>query len=226
VSRRGGFLGPVRVVASIAILIATGAGCGSQEYLIRSDHFIVTVPRSWEVVRAAGPADGPAIVRVPAPRDPSRGSGVPLDLYFFPWLERRPIAQPTQEAFQRLVADNELNLKAAGPPDRNHCDMLVDHLWLFGARQPVLHVETASGDHIILAAGQASGSLVAVVGVVPASARVCGDVVAMQDAMGALRQALAGADPSDRAVFPAQLFAPYPPNRPSPELQPPPPLAW
>jgi hypothetical protein len=186
--------------------------------LIRSDHFTVAVPRSWELVRPAGPAEGPAIVHVPVSRVIG-GDGMPLDLYFYPWLERSPVAQPTQEAFRRLVADNELDLKAAGPPDRNHCEMLIDHLWLFGARQPAMHIETASGAHVILAAGQARGSLVAVVGVVPASARVCDNVVAMQDAMGSLREKLVGADPSDRAMVPAPRFAPYPSSRAAPELQ-------
>lgn len=213
--RCSGVLGSVRLAASIAIL---GAGCASsQEYLIRSDHFTVTIPRSWQVVRPAGPAEGPAIVRVPASRV-SGGDGMPLDLYFYPWLERSPIAQPTQEALQRLVADNELDLKAAGPPDRNHCEGLIDRLWLFGALQPAMHVETASGAHVIVAAGQARGSLVAVVGVVPPSARMCDNVVAMQDAMGSLRQKLVGADPSDRVMVPAPHFAPYPAGRPAPEL--------
>ena len=188
------------MAASIAILsVAAGAGCASQEYLIRSDHFTVTVPRTWEVVRAAGPADGPAIVRVHAPRVRG-GDDVPLNLYFYPWLERSPIAQPTQEAFGRLVAENELNLKAAGPPDRNHCEMLIDHLWLFGAPQPAKHVETAGGDHIIVAAGQSRGSLVAVVGVVPARRAFLRRRRGDADAMGFLRQALVGADPSDRVV--------------------------
>ena len=188
--RRRGVLGSVRLAVSIPILVA---GCASsQEYLIQSDHFTVTVPHSWEMVRSAGPAEGPAIVRVPASRA-SGADGMPLDLYFYPWLERRPVARPTQEAFQRLVADNELDLKAAGPPDRNHCEGLIDRLWLFGALQPAMHVETASGAHVIVAAGQARGSLVAVVGVVPPSARLCDDVLAMQDAMASLRQKLVGA---------------------------------
>jgi hypothetical protein len=218
VSPGSGVLGSVRVAASIAILIAaTGAGCASQEYLIRSDHFSVTVPRTWEVVRLAGPADGPAVVHVPGPRV-SGGDGVPLALYFFPWLERSPIAQPTQEAFARLVSSDELDLKAAGPPDRNHCNMLIDHLWLFGALQPARHVETPGGDHIIVAAGQARGSLVAVVGVVPASASTCAGVEAMQEAMRSLSQKLVGADPSDRVFVAGARFAPYPPNRPALEL--------
>ena len=166
-------------------------------------------------MRPPGPADGPAIVRVSRV---SGGDGVPLDLYFYPWLERSPIAHPTQEAFQRLVSDDELDLKAAGPPSRHHCEGLIDRLWLFGALQPAMHVETASGAHVIVAAGQALGSLVAVIGVVPPSARLCDNVVAMQDAMGSLRQKLVGADPSDRVIVPARLFAPYP-GRPAPEVE-------
>ena len=212
------------VAASIAI---PSAGCASQEYLIRSDHFTVTVPRSWEVVRPAGPADGPAIVRVPASRESARGATTSLDLYVYPWLERSPIAQPTEEAFQRLVAGNELELQAAGPPDPNRCEMLIDHLWLFGARQPVKHVETARGDHIIVAAGQTRGSLVALVGVVPETgASSCRNVVAMQDAMGSLREKLVGADPSDRAMMPAPLFSPYPGGHPAPEVRPTNPVEW
>jgi len=210
----------VRVAAGIAILsAAAAAGCAPQEYLIRSDHFTVTVPRTWQLVRPGGPAEAPAIVRVPAPRV-SGGSGVPLELHFYPWLERNPIARPTEEAFERLVSDNQLNLRTAGPPDRNHCEMLIDHLWLFGASQPVKHVETADGNHIIVAAGQARGSLVAVVGVVPASASTCGGVEALQDAMGSLRQKLVGADPSDRVVVPGVRFAPFPGDHPGPELPP------
>jgi hypothetical protein len=97
---------------------------------------------------------------------------------------------------------------------------LIDRLWLFGALQPAMHVETASGAHVIVAAGQACGSLVAVVGVVPPSARLCDNVVAMQDAMASLRQRLVGADPSDHVTVPAPLFAPYPSGRPAPELRP------
>jgi len=225
VFRCSGVLRSVPLVASIAIL---GTGCASsQEYLIRSDHFTVAVPRTWEVVRPAGPANGPAIVRVPASRESARGATTALDLYVYPWLERAPIAQPTQEAFQRLAADHELDLQAAGPPDHDHCDMLIDHLWLFGARQPVKHVETARGDHIIVAAGQTGGSLVALVGVVPATgASSCRNVMAMQDAMGSLREKLVGADPSDRAILPAPLFAPYPSGHPSPEVRPTNPVEW
>ena len=56
---------------------------------------------------------------------------MPFDLYFYPWLERSPITQPTQEAFQRMVADNQLDLKSAGPPDRNHCE---DNVPRYGRR--------------------------------------------------------------------------------------------
>lgn len=215
--RCSGVLGSVRLAASIAILV--GGCASSQEYSIHPDHFTVTVPRSWELVRSAGPADGPAIVHVPASRV-SGGDGMPLDLYFYPWLERSPVARPTQEAFQRLLADSELDLKAAGPSDRNHCEGLVDRLWLFGALQPAMHVETASGAHVIVVAGQARGSLVAVVGVVPPSRRLCDNIVAMQDAMGSLREKLVGADPSDRVTVPAPLLAPYPGGHPAPELRP------
>jgi hypothetical protein len=125
--------------------------------VIRSEHFRVTIPRTWEGVRAPGPADGHAIVRVPArvpvARNQAGGGDTGLELYIYPWLARRPIEQPTQEAFRRLVADDQLNLKAAGPPHTSGCASLIDHLALFGAPQPAIHLETPTGDHIVLGGG-------------------------------------------------------------------------
>lgn len=192
---------------------------------MRSDHFRVTVPRTWQVVRVPGPADAPGIVRVPAARNQASGADTALELYFYPWLARSPIAQPTQEAFRRLVADDQLNLKTAGPPDTSGCASLIDHVSLFGAAQPVIHLETPTGDHIVLAAGQSQGSLVAVAGVVPGGARSCRDVLAMQDVMRSLAKLLVGADLSDRPPMPPAVFAsdglhPPPELPPSTSLKP------
>jgi hypothetical protein len=199
------------------LLALAGGGCASQDYVIRSEHFRVTIPRTWEVMRAPGPADGPAIVRVPAARSQAGGADTSLELYIYPWLARRPIGQPTQEAFRRLVADDQLNLKAAGPPDTSGCASLIDHLALFGAPQPVIHVETPNGDHIVLAAGQSKGSLIAVAGVVPGGARSCRDVLAMQNVMDSLGRLLVGADVSDRPALQPAAFAALP-GRAAPEL--------
>ena len=201
------------------LLALAGGGCASQDYVIRSEHFRVTIPRTWEVVRAPGPADGPAIVRVPAAGGEAGGADAGLNLYIYPWLARRPIGQPTQEAFRRLAADDQLNLKAAGPPDTHGCASLIETLSLFGAPQPVIHVETPTGDHIVLAAGQSEGSLIAVAGIVPGGARSCRDVLAMQNAMDSLARRLVGVDVSDRPSMPVAAFAPLP-GRPAPELPP------
>jgi hypothetical protein len=207
------------VLLDVVLLAGAGGGCASHDYVVRSDHFQITIPRTWQVVRAPGPADGPAIVRVPAAHNPAGGADTALDLYFFPWLERRPIAQPTQEAFRRLVADDQLNLKTAGPPDTGGCASLINYLSLFGVPQPVIHVETPTGDHIVLAAGQSQGSLVAVAGVVPGGARSCRDVLAMQNAMDSLATLLVGMDVADRPPPPRAEFAPDG-RHPAPELPP------
>ena len=197
--------------------------------MLRSDHFSLTVPRRWVVVRAPGPATGPAIVRVPrgAGEDAHQGvhqgahqgahNDASLELYVYPWLARAAIEQPTQEALRRLISDGVLDPKIAAPVDEARCPDIAGQLRMLGALEPAVHLETSSGDHLIVVGGQSRGSLIAMLGVVTGRGSVCDNVVALQAAMREMGSGLDGYDPSDHARIPTPDVAAFPPY-PVPQL--------
>jgi hypothetical protein len=208
-----------RSAAILGATLVSVIGCVPQSYILRSDHFTLTMPRAWELVKDARSPRAAAIVRVPA--GDAAGGRLGPELRIYPWLARAPIAQPTEEALKRLAQedDDELGLRAALPANRDRCGTLVDRFSLFGGPQTAVHLETAF-THLIVVAGQSQWSLVAVVGVV-STARYCRDLAVMEEAMGTLGTALTGADPSERPTPVPPVFAPLPPY-PAPELPAPP----
>jgi hypothetical protein len=196
-------------------VVAAQFGCAPTTYFVRSDHFTLTLPRDWEL----RPSDGgnPAtIVRVPGATAYGARSGLELRLYA--WLARSPIEQPTADAWARLALADELGINTAAPPDRTTCAALSERFALFGRVQPAVHALTSAGQHLIIVAGQAQGSLVAAVGVVPMRGAYCPDVQAMQSAMRRLANELAGADLSDRPPLVESRFAPIGPSMSAPVL--------
>ena len=192
----------------LAAAVVSVIGCAPQSYVVRSDHFTLTMRRGWEVVNDARSSRATVIVSVPAGE--SAGGRAGPELFIYPWLARDRIAQPTEEALKRLAADDELGLRAALPPDRDRCGMLPDRLSLLGGPQIAVHLETAAA-HLIVVAGQAQGSLVAVVGVVSTAASYCPDLAVMVEAMQTLGTTLVGADRSDLPPPQPPSIAPLPP---------------
>ncbi len=209
-------LGSVSIALSV-IFAGFSMGCAAQDSMLRSDHFTVTLPRSWEVVRAPGPTTEPAVVRVPSGAVENAKTGTSLELYVYPWLARGAIGQPTQEVLHRLIADGVLDLQTAAPANGARCSDFAGQFRMLGALEPAVHLETPGGDHVIVVGGQSRGSLIAMIGVVTGRGSLCDNVGALQTAMRTMGNRLDGYDPSDRPKFPAARVAPFAP-RPPPEL--------
>jgi hypothetical protein len=214
---RGRFaLGSVSIAVSL-IFAGFNMGCAAQDSLLRSDHFTVTLPRSWEVVRVPGPTTEPAVVRVPRGAVDNATSGTSLELYVYPWLARRTIEQPTQEVLRRLVSDGVLDLQSATPASGARCSDFAGQFRMLGALEAAVHLETPTGDHVIVVGGQSRGSLIAMIGVVTGRGSLCDNVGALQTAMRTMGSRLAGYDPTDHPRLPTPRIAPLP-QRSEPEL--------
>lgn len=201
-------------------LVAALSGCVPTTYFVRSDHFTLTLPRDWDL-RPSDGGNAAAIVRVPGATADGARSG--LDLRLYTWLARSPIEQPTADALARLTQAGELGIHTGASPDRTTCAALSERFVLFGRAQPAVHTQTGAGQHLIVVAGQAQGSLIAAVGVVPMrGGAYCPDVEAMQSAMRRLAGELAGADRSDRPPPVEARFAPLEPSMTPPVLPAPP----
>jgi hypothetical protein len=184
----------LRLLAPLTVLLVAGipaaGGCARTDYLVRSDHYTVVVPKSWRVVQKGGEVNLPTILRVPSPTiSPSDVSEDKLELRVYPWLERSPIQMTTEEAVKRLAAAGELELQSAVPVRADDCASAELHLLLFGTRHAAIRLRTISGRLLVIAASQGGGSLVAIVGVMdkPPS---CLNIETTEDAMKTLAAAL------------------------------------
>jgi hypothetical protein len=185
----------VRFVVALACL-AAGA-CAPANVVLRSNHYRVFVPPAWRVVELGGGAEEPTVLRVPAATTAKQGDTLELRLYAWPATAG---ADPVSEA-TRLLAGRQLGeMQSAATADEGRCGALTHGYWLFGKPQRAVHLRAKSGEHLIVTAGHAAGSLVAAVGYVRDEPPFCDNIAALDTALTALRGSLA--DSGDLARVP------------------------
>jgi hypothetical protein len=186
----------VRFVVVLACL-AAGA-CAPANVVLRSNHYRVFVPSAWRVAEQSGGAEEPTVLRVPAASTAKPGDTLELRLYA--WPAPAGVADPVSEATRLLAGRQQAEMQSAAAADEGRCGALTHGYWLFGKPQRAAHLRVGSGQHLIVTAGQAAGSLVAAVGYVRDEPPFCDNMAALDAALGALRGSLA--DSGDLARVP------------------------
>jgi hypothetical protein len=163
------------------------AGCAATGVTstLRSNHFHLVVPSGWLVVEAGGSDQIPTLVRAPAMR------GVPeVEMRLYAWLVSEPPADAAGDVLGRLAARNVLGLAAAHSDDAEPCPHRAMQFFLFGKPARAIYLTNAAGQRVVVTAGEAGGSLVAVLAAVAGGGSACVDVEAMDAAVERLAASL------------------------------------
>jgi hypothetical protein len=188
----------VRLAVVLACLGAVA--CAPTNVVLRSNHYRVVVPPAWQVAEQSGGPTEPTVLRVPAA--PSAKPGDTLELRLYAWTAPGVIADPTAEATRLLAGREELELEAAAAADERRCGEQVRGFWLLGKPRHAVHLRMKNGHHLVIAAGQARGSLVAAVGYVRDEPPFCDNIVAVDAALTTLATALGRGDDLTRPPDP------------------------
>jgi hypothetical protein len=180
--------------AGLGVILAV-AGCAATTITLRSNHFRLAVPPEWQVVEAGGGGEIPTLVRVPA-----RDGAPEVDIRLYAWVVDARPADPSGDVLGRLAALNVLGLASARADDGDPCPDRAAQLFVFGSPARAIHLTNTEGRRIVVTAGEAHGSLVAVVGALSAGASGCGATGRMDAAVERLAAAMTpGADLSHPA---------------------------
>jgi hypothetical protein len=170
-------------------LLFLGSGCGPSNVVLRSNHYKFVVPLDWQVEGSSSEEDQPTVLRVPAAATDK--SGEKLELRVYGWVAPETSAPPIDFVVARLAGHDESSMRSAAARDESLCgDPRRPHA-LLGDQQGTAHLKARSGQHLIVTAGTASGSLVGVVGVIPDRQPFCDNVSAMDAAISSLQAGLA-----------------------------------
>lgn len=196
---------------------AASAGCAATGVTLRSNHYRLSVPPNWRVVHADGGQGQPTVLWIP----PDNGA-VPMDVRVFAWSVQGPIANPTDEALARLIADGQIVSET--DETRQPCADLNGGFVIFGQPVRAVHLVDVAGMRSVIAAGHASGSLVGIVAAAVSGPPPCTVFEAMHATIDRLSRSLAPGDDAARPpVRPAVLDDPS--RGRSIEFAPPDPLA-
>jgi hypothetical protein len=172
-------------LAAVAI-----AACAATGVTLRSNHFRLAVPADWQVIEAGG-------------------DGVLPTLRLFPWVVEGPLADPTGEAFKRLGAAGVIGPAADGSSGGSPCPDRNTGFVVFGEPARAINFEAAQAQRLVVTAGHAYGSLVAIVASTRAERPLCAEIDAMHAAIGRLTGALrSSGDPARPGVRPILLQSP------------------
>jgi hypothetical protein len=174
--------------------------------MLRSNHYRVYVPAEWQVVATGGVTDIPTVLRAPARPDQTADA---MEIRLYPWLTHGPLPDPTGDAFKHLADSGVLDLATATRDDDQPCSERTGEFFMFGRPTRAIHVKTATGQHLVITAGHADGSLVGVVGIVPPGRSACADVGDMDSAIRRLAGTMASSgDPTRPPVPPTIIDGP------------------
>lgn len=174
---------PPRLVAAAAC--ALSLGCAPADVVLRSNHYRVVVPGAWKVTRRSEEPHKPVVLLVPSPVVTALGGG-PVELRLYAWVAPAHAGDPIQEAVGRLAGRDEVEWRLAAAPDERRCGERPRFFSLFGEQHLATHLRAPGNRHLIVTAGEAMGSLVAVVGLVVDDPRFCEKVGATEAAMADL----------------------------------------
>jgi hypothetical protein len=149
------------------------AGCAATGVTLRSNHFRLALPPDWTVVEHGG-GESPTVIRAPA------GDGGPhVDIRLYTWLVNKPPADAAGEVLERLSVLKVVGLPSSQLPDDEPCLDRADQFFVFGRPARAIHVTDAENRRLVVTAGEAYGSLVALVGAQPPGASGCAAIQRM-----------------------------------------------
>jgi hypothetical protein len=182
------------VIAGLAA--AALAGCAATGVTLRSNHYRVSVPPDWQVIATGGVTDAPTVLRVPAPADRTTDA---MEIRLYPWLAQGPLADPTGDALKHLSDGRVLDLVTATAGPEEPCPDETRAFFVFGRSTRAIRARTATGQHVVITAGHADGSLVSVVGITAPGRSACADVGDMDSAIKRLAATMASSGDTTRA---------------------------
>ena len=185
------------LMGSLGVGVGSLGGCTATGVTLRSNHYRVFVPPGWQVVEAGGDAQLPTLLRVP-----SQDGAPAVEVRLYPWLVDGPTADAAGEALKHLAATDVLGLTTSRADDA--CAERADELQVFGKPSRAVHAQNQAGQRMVITAGEAYGSLVAVVGIA-APGSSCAGVEAIDRAVKRVVETLAG-NPDPLRVRPQPLL--------------------
>jgi hypothetical protein len=185
--------------AGVLGILSLAAGCGPELLVLHSNHYRIVVPPDWNVGDA--PPRGPGasrVLRVPAAKIDPGSDG--LELRVYGWVDTTSADEATAQALGRLaLADDPAMIVSR---DGEGCQV-SQKVWLLGEYRPAVYLRDTSNRLLLLAAGKAAGSVVAVVGTVrPNGQSLCDNMLAVGTAMTKLGTVLTGSGDFTRAPRP------------------------
>jgi len=191
---------PAVLLASVSL----AASCGPGTLVLRSNHYRLVVPEGWQLADAQGDGLGsPTVLRVPPGRMGGAGDGV--DLRVYGWMDTTAADEATAQAVARLPLANDPALRAVVNADDQRCPV-SNQIWLLGEYRRAVHLKGASDRLVVVTAGKAAGSVVAVIGIVPSREPLCATVIALDAAMTRLGAALRSSGDLARVTRPPVLL--------------------
>jgi hypothetical protein len=193
----------VRVVRRRVARLCFGlvvAGCAATGGTLRSNHFRLAVPPSWQVIEAGGGEDQLTVVRAPA-----TGGAAAVEVHLRAWLVHRAPPDPAGDVLARLAATNVLGLATAHADD-NLCADRAAQFFVFGTPARAIRLTDSDGRRVVVTAGESGGSLVAVIATIAAGDAGCAGVKAMDAALEQVAASMTGAGDISRPVPPATFI--------------------
>jgi hypothetical protein len=192
----------------LGVIIALG-GCAATGVTLRSNHFRLAVPPDLQVIEPGGGGEIPTLVRAPA-----SGGAPEVDVRLYPWLVSASPADPAGDVLERLAAINVLGLGSAHADDAEPCPDRAAQFFVFGKPARAIHLTNSEGRRIVVTAGEAYGSLVAVVGALAPGASGCVAVERMDAIVERLAASMTEAADLSRPTRPPTLTYPTSPIPP------------
>jgi hypothetical protein len=171
----------VRAAPRLAVIVlgaASLARCAAPGVTLHSNHYRLPVPPEWQVVEPGGDGVLPTVLRAPSP---AGGAGPVVEVRVYTWTAQGPLADPSGDARERLAAAGVPGFASAKADDV--CPDSIREVAVFGLPARAFHPDAGAGQRLVLAAGHAAGSLVAIVGIASVTPSPCADVRAVDSAL-------------------------------------------
>jgi hypothetical protein len=136
------------------------------------------------------------------------GGAPEIDVHLYPWMVPSPPADAAGDVLARLTAMNVLWLASARADDDEPCADRAAQFFVFGRPARAIHLTNPEGRRLVVTAGEAHGSLVAVVGALAPGASGCAAVERMDAVIERLAASLTPAADLSRVALPPTVIDP------------------
>ena len=178
------------------------AGCAATGGTLRSNHFRLALPPDWAIIEDGG-GEIPTVIRAPA------SDGEPqVDIRLYTWLVSKPPTDAAGEVLERLSVLRVVGLPSSQLSDDEPCLGRADQFFVFGRPARAIHVTDAQNRRLVVTAGEAYGSLVALVGAQPPGASGCAAIKRMDAIIERLAASMTPAADLSHPVRPPTMVDP------------------